>query len=325
MRQHAFIGTSMGLLAALTATAPPVAAQDKYPGRAIRLVVPFSAGGGTDIMARRFGAKVGPVLGQQVVIDNRAGASGAIGAQDVARAKPDGYTLLLGTHSTLVINPLSISNLPYDPIKNFAPIGVNSMSSFLIAVHPSVPARTLKEFIAQLRAAPGKYSFGASAGITLLSGEMLARLAGVKMDSIPYKGSGQALVDLLGGQIPCITTTVASATPYHRGGQLRILAVFSERRLQNAPDLPTAIELGVPDMVAYTFNMLAAPAGTPKAVIDLLHAATMQVMADKDFLKDLDAAGFEPVTDSSPESAALTIKQELVRWAPIVKSTRKFE
>jgi tripartite-type tricarboxylate transporter receptor subunit TctC len=302
----------------------PAAAQT-FAERPIRLVVPFSAGGGTDIMGRRYGAKLGPLLGTQVVIDNKAGASGTIGALDVARAKPDGHTLLLGTHSIFVINPLTIDNLAYDPVKSFSPIAVNSLSSFLIAVHPSVPVKTLKQLIAQLKASPGKYAFGSAAGMTQFSGEMLVQLAGVKMDYIPYKGSGQALIDLLGGQIPVITTTVASATPYHRTGQLRILAVFSEKRSSAAPDLPTAVELGLPGMVAYTFNVVTAPAGTPARIVDQLNRATRQVMADREFLKELDAAGFEAVSDSSPEKAALAIQHELARWAPIVKSTKRVQ
>ena len=304
----------------------PGYAQDKFPDKAIRLVVPFSAGGGTDIMGRRFAARLTPVLGQQVIIENKGGASGTIGSVDVARAKPDGHTLLLGTHSVLVFNPLSVENLPYDPVKSFAPIAVISLSTFLIAVHPSVPAKNLKELIARIKASPGKYSFGAAAGITQFSGELFIKQAGgFKINYIPYKGSGQALIDLLGGQIPVITTTVASATPYHRTGQLRILAVFGEKRSSAAPDLPTAIELGVPDMIAYTFNLLAAPAGTPKAVIDQLHRATMQVLSDQSFLKDLDSAGFEPVTDSSPDKAAAEIQGELKRWAPIVRSIKVHE
>lgn len=319
---------SFGLVIAtvLTLGLPPLPAQaqGQYPERPIRLVVPFAPGGGTDIMGRRFGAKITPLLGQQVVIENKGGAGGTIGTAEVARAKPDGYTLLVGTSSTHAINPTAMENLPYDPVKDFAPIAVLGIIPMVIAIHPSVPAKTLREFVARVKASPGKYSYG-SAGmgsINHLAGELFKKQAGgLDIVHVPYKGAGAALLDLVAGQIPIGMVTVSSATAHHRSGKVRILATFGEKRSNAAPDIPTAVELGVPGMLAYTFNVVLAPVATPKPIIDRLYQATMKVMTDEAFQKDLESLSIDPVTDSSPEKATQFIKDELAKWAPIIKAT----
>lgn len=302
----------------------PVQAQGKYPERPIRLVIPFAPGGGTDIMGRRFGAKITPLLGQQVVVDNKSGAGGTIGTAEVARARPDGYTLLVGTSSTHAINPSAMDKPPYDPVKDFAPVAVLGIIPMVIAVHPSVPAKTLRELVARVKASPGEYSYG-SAGmgsINHLTGELFKKQAGgLDIVHVPYKGAGAALLDLVAGQIPIAMVTVSSATAHHRSGKARVLATFGEKRSNAAPDIPTAVELGVPGMLAYTFNVLLAPAGTPKPVIDQLHQATTKVMSDAAFQKDLEGLSIEPVTDSNPGKAAQFIKDELAKWAPIIKAT----
>ena len=301
----------------------PVQAQGKYPERPIRLVIPFAPGGNTDIVGRRFGAKITPVLGQQVVIDNKGGAGGAIGSTEVARARPDGYTLLLGTSSTHAINPSATENPPYDPVKDFAPIAVIGIIPMAIAVHPSV-AGSLQELIRRVRANPGKYSYGSTGmgGINHLAGELFKKqTGGLDIVHVPYRSSGQSIQELVGCQIPIVAATFSSAVAQHRSGKLRILAVFSEKRSNADPGVPTAVELGVAGMLAYTFNVLCAPAGTLKPIVDRLHQATMKVMSDEAFQKELETLTIEPVTDSNPEKAAQFIKDELAKWAPIIKAT----
>ena len=326
MNRRNVFGFGLASVMVLTLGLPSlsVRAQGKYPERAIRLVVPFAAGGGTDIMGRRFANKVTPVLGQNVFVENRGGAGGTIGTAEVARAKPDGYTLLVGTSSTHAINPSAMENLPYDPVKDFAPVAVLGIIPMVVAVHPSVPAKTLRALVARVKASPGTFSYG-SAGmgsINHLTGELFKKQAGgLDIVHVPYKGAGAALVGLIAGQIPLAMVTVSSATVHHRSGKVRVLATFGEKRSNAAPDIPTAVELGVPGMLAYTFNVILAPAGTPKPVIEQLHKATMKVMSDAAFRKDLEGLSIDPVTDSNPEKAIRFIKEELAKWAPIIKAT----
>jgi tripartite-type tricarboxylate transporter receptor subunit TctC len=310
--------------AGLTLLPRPLRAEGRYPEKPIRLVVPFAPGGETDMVGRKWAQKVGPLLGQTIVVDNKPGAGGALGTAEVARAKPDGYTLLSGTTTTHVINPAVTSEAPYDPLKDFVAIAIITVVPTSIAIHPSVPAKTLQELVALVKANPSKYSYG-SAGhgsITNLTGELFKRQAGgLDILHVPYKGAGPGLQDLIGGHIP-IFTPILSAAPlsYHRAGKLRILAVCSETRVSSAPDVPTAMEAGVPGLVVNVFNAIFAPAATPRSVIGQLHQATMKAMADEEFQKDLRNAGAEPVTDSNPDKAARFIKGEFTRWPPIVKA-----
>ncbi len=300
-------------------------AQEKYPDRPIRLVVPFAPGGETDLIGRMWAQKVAPHLGGSIVVDNRPGAGGAVGATEVARAKPDGYTLLAGTTTTQVINPAATANPPYDALKDFVAIGIVSTTPTAIIVNPALPAKTLQELIALARANPGKYSYG-SAGqgtITNLTGELFRQLAGgLDLVHIPYKGGGPAMQDLVAGHIPVLTPILSSTViGHHRAGRARILAINSEARLKAAPDIPTAIESGLPDMKVVVFNAVFAPAGTPRAVVDALVQATAKAKADPGFAVDLERAGAEMVADSTPESATRFIRDEAARWAPIVKAS----
>ena len=312
---------AISLLTAL-GSASIAQAQDKWPSRPIRMVVPFSAGGGTDIMARRLGARLTPLLGQQMIIDNKAGGGGSIGTAEVARAKPDGYTLVLGTSSTHTIVPLTMDNPPYDAVRSFAPVTLIGIGPYLIAVHPSV-AHSVPELIKRVKANPGKYSYGSTGvgGMVHLTGELFKKQAGnLDIVHVPYKGTGQGIQDLIGGQIPILISAVSSSLAQHRAGKLRILALFSEKRSKAAPDIPTANEVGMHGMLAYTINVVCAPAGTPQSIIDQLYKAIMTV-ADDAFQKDLDNAGIELVTDSNPEKALQTIKDEIAKWGPIVRTT----
>ena len=306
--------------AALPATAH---AQGKYPERAIRVVIPFAPGGNTDLLGRRFAAKLTPLLGQSVIIDNKGGAGGNIGAAEVARAKPDGYTLLIGTSSTHALNPLTMENRPYDPIKDFSPVAVLGVSHMVIAVHPTV-AKTLPELIKRIKAAPGKYAYGSSGMRTNihLTGELfIKQVGGIDIVHVPYKGGGQAVLEAIAGQVPIVMTAISSATPYHQSGKLRVLAVCADKRSKVLPDVPTAIEQGVPEMLSSSMNVLFGPANTPRAIVDTLQQASMTVIRDASFQKDLDSFGMDAVPDGTPEKAAQLIKEEIAKWAPIVKAT----
>lgn len=313
-------------LAAAAPALPCVArAQERYPDRPIRLVVPFAPGGETDIIGRLWAHKVAAPLGGTFVVENRPGAGGAVATGEVARARPDGYTLLSGTTTTHVINPAAMANPPYDPLRDFVPIGIVSTTPTSILVHPSVPAQSLQELVALVKANPGKYSYG-SAGpgtITNMTGELF-KLAGGGLDltHVPYKGGGPAVQDLIAGHIAVSTLILSSSVlAHHRAGRLRILAVNGETRLKAAPGIPTAIESGMPELKVVVFNAIFAPAGTPPAIVDALHRATARAKAEPSFAQDLERAGAEMVVDSGPEQAARFLRDEIARWTPIVKAS----
>jgi tripartite-type tricarboxylate transporter receptor subunit TctC len=314
-----------GSLAALAAAWVPLhaCAQSKFPERPLRLVVPFAPGGVNDIIGRRYATEMARVLGQNMVVENKAGASGAIGSTDVARAKPDGHTLVIANTTTHVINPISMSGLSYDAIKDFAPVAVITVVPTAVAVHPSLPVRNLKELVAFSRANPSKLSYGsAGAGsITNLTGELFKKLGGgLDIVHVPYKGAGPGLQDLVAGHIPMYTPTISAAPiSYHKEGRIRMLAVCSEKRLKAMPDVPTVIEAGMPDMVVYAFNAILTTSGTPKPAVDALVQATHKVLAEADFQEFLRNAGAEPVTDSDPDKTLRFLKNEIARWTPIIR------
>jgi tripartite-type tricarboxylate transporter receptor subunit TctC len=257
------------------------------------------------------------------VVDNRAGAGGAIGAAEVSRARPDGYTLLLGTSSTQIINPLASGTTSYDAIKDFNLIGMVSINPTCIVVNPSVPANNLRELIGLIKANPGKYAYG-SAGpgtITNLTGELFKLQAGkLDVQHVPYKGGGPAMQDLIAGHVPMTTPIMSSAVlAQHRAGRARILSVNSDARLKAAPDIPTSVESGVPDMRVQVFNAVFSPAGIPRDVQEFLRATHNKVRNDPAFLQDLEKAGAEPFTLSDPEKF---ISDEVVRWTNVIKTTQ---
>ena len=298
-------------------------AQDKYPDHAVRLIVPFPPGGQTDTVSRMVGKAITPVLGEQVVVDNRSGAAGSIGSGECARAKPDGYTLLIGTTSTHAINPVAMKSVAYDPVRDFAPITVLGTGPIAISIHPSVPARTLKQLVADVKSHPGTYLYGSSgvASINNLAGELLKSKAGnLQIVHVPYKGAGIAMTDLMAGQIPIAFTTLNAALPHFRQGRIRTLAVLKEERSQGAPDIPTTAEAGVPGAVAYTYNILLAPAGTPREIVNVLDGAVRKVMQDRPFVDSLVKLGVDPITDSSPVKAVAMIRDELAKWTPLIES-----
>jgi tripartite-type tricarboxylate transporter receptor subunit TctC len=295
-----------------------------YPDRAVKLVVPFSPGGATDVVGRLWAEKMKPVLGT-VVTENRGGGGGVTGAAEVTRAQPDGHTFLFGNTSTQVLIPAIMSNPPYDPLRDFVGIYILCMAPTCIVVHASVPARNLEELIAYARANPDKLSYGSAGAGTLtnLAGELFKQLIGVPgIVHIPYKGSAPGVADLASGQIPMMTPNVgAPLLAFHRAGKVRILAINATARVQAAPDIPTAAEAGLPGMVAGNLNGLFAPAGIAQSIVEQIAHATRAVVSDATIQRTLVASGFEPVLDSGPEATRQFITAELARWTPIIKAT----
>jgi tripartite-type tricarboxylate transporter receptor subunit TctC len=300
-----------------------VFAQANYPDHPIKLIVPFSAGGVVDAVGRLWAEKIRTHL-TTIVVENQGGAGGVIGAQEVARATPDGYTLLLGNTSTQVLNPVVMAKPPYDALKDFMPITIIAITATCIVVNAAVPVKTLKELIAYAKANPNKLSYGSAGAGTLtnLTGEMFKHLTGISdIVHVPYKGAGPGITDLVSGHIPMMTPNVTGQLlELHNAGKVRILAVTSPTRLKGAPEISTAIEAGVPGMIAQLFNGLFAPVGTPKPIIDKIASATNTVMQDKDFQATLIKSGFEPVLDSNPDKARAFVAEEVERWPPILKS-----
>ena len=306
-------------VATLLATAIPAWAQ-QYPVRPVRLIVPFPPGGGTDTMARVIGPKLGEALGQQVVPENRGGAGATIGAEIAAKSPPDGYTLMLAT-ITNAIGASLYSKLNYDLVRDFAPITRLATTPHILVVHPSVPVKSVKEFLALAKAKPGElaYSSSGSGSAAHLAGELFNSLTGVKTTHVPYKGGGPSMIALVGGDVSLAFATMPSAIGYVRSGRLRGIAVTTERRSPSTPELPTIAETGVAGYEAGSWYGLSAPAGTSKEIIARLHAETIKVLGLPDVKERLFNAGFEIVT-STPEQFAAFTRNEIQKWGKIVKA-----
>ena len=302
----------------------PASAQTTYPEHPIRLVVPRAAGGVVDVVARLWAERAKPQLGG-IVIENQGGGGGTIAATAVARSAGDGYTLLAGTTSELVINPVIMSQPSYDPIKDLVPISITAISVSSLMVHESVPARTLQELIAYARANPGTLSYGSAGTGTPahLCGELFKTLAGLPdIVHVPYKGAAPGLADFFSGHIPMMTASISPPVlEMHRAGKIRILVAGTNRRLAGAPDIPISTDVGFPDLITQQFMGLFAPAGTPKQIIEQIAGLTREITADQDFQNKLVQAGFEPVTDSGPQATATYVHEELVRWTPLLKAS----
>lgn len=310
-------GTAM--LALLAAAHGPAHAASAYPAKSVRVVVPFAPGGSNDIMARLVGQKFSESLGQMFVIDNRGGASGTIGTDIVAKAAPDGYTLLVMS-LTLTTNPSLYKKLPYDTEKDLQPISLIASAPLMLVVHPAVPAKSVKDFIAHVKANPGKLNFGSGGPGTTphLAGEMLKSMAGLKMTHIPYKGGGPALSDLVGGQIQFMLENIPSTLPHVNSGRLRALALTGLKRSPLVPDLPTIDEAGLKGYEIVGWNGLFAPAGTPKPIVARLHAENVKALADPDVQKRLATMGAQGV-GNSPEEFSAFVRSEIKKWARVVK------
>ncbi|MCC6532509.1 MAG: tripartite tricarboxylate transporter substrate binding protein [Burkholderiales bacterium] len=314
------VATALALGCVALAAASTTRAQT-YPERTIRLIVPFPPGGQTDNVSRVLGNALSVQLGQQVVIDNRAGAAGTIGSAEAARALPDGYTLLMGTASTHAINPSFMSRLPYDVVKDFAPVITLGTGPMTISVHPSVPARSLGQLIADAKTHPGRYLYGTAGVGTInhLGGEIFkSRAGGLDIVHVPYKGAGPAVNDLIGGQIPITCSSLSSVIAHHRSGRLRTLAVLKEERSVGAPEIPTAAEAGLDDAVAYTFNMIFVPAATPRGIVERLSTTMRQIAAERNFAQTMIKMGVDPIADSDPSKAAAMLRTEIARYKPVI-------
>jgi tripartite-type tricarboxylate transporter receptor subunit TctC len=292
-----------------------------FPSKPLRLVVPFPPGGPTDLFARQYGQRLATVLGQGVVIDNKAGASGAIGSVEVMRAPPDGYTLLFGTASTHALYNLINPKPQYDSLRDFAPVAIVGGAAIVFIAHPSLPA-TLKEVIAQARSNPGKLRYASPGSGTMMhiAAERLKREAGnVQIDHIPFKGSGQAKPALLGGQVELMTDTLGASLQEHKAGKMRILAIAAAQRSAEAPDVPTVDEaLGTKGFEAILWNVVAAPPGTPPVVLEALSNATAKVMSDASLRESLARFAIQVETGSNPAKAAAYIRSEMERWKPVI-------
>jgi tripartite-type tricarboxylate transporter receptor subunit TctC len=291
-----------------------------YPSRAVRLVVPSAPGGGADITARIIAPKLSELLGQQVVVENRAGAGTMIGGEVVARAAPDGYTLLLGI-STLAINPAMYRKVPYDAIKDFAPVSQLVSLPNVLVTHPSLPVRTVKELIAFAKPRPGQIHY-ASAGVGTnphLSVELFLSLTGLRMIHVPYKGSGQGIVDVVAGHVPMMMPSILTGLPHAKGGRLRALGVTSATRAGGAPQVPTIAEAGVPGYEAVQWFGVLAPAGSARDIVARLHSDVLRTLQSAEIKDRFASDGADPV-GSTPEEFAAFLRAETAKWSKVVKN-----
>jgi tripartite-type tricarboxylate transporter receptor subunit TctC len=307
-----------GLLLATTGLAQP----QNWPTKPVRLVVPYVPGGATDLVSRTIAERLTPALGQQVVVDNRPGATGTIAFDAVAKSSPDGYTLITAA-DTLTLLPSTFPNITFDPRTSFAPIALMSTQPLVLAVHVSVPATSFKEFIAYAKARPGTLTFGSSGTGTSqhLSGELIKKMTGIDMTHVPYKGGGQAIVDLSGGQVPAAVLGSSTVIPQAKAGRVRILAVTSKKRSAALPDVPTLAELGLSGFDVFQWTAMLAPAKTPKAVIDRLNGELIEILKQPATRARLQSAGFEPQA-GSPHEVEILIREGVDRWSKLIKELK---
>ena len=310
------------LLLALLCVLPLAAAADAYPSKPIRFVVPYPAGGPLDTVARLLGQKVSESVKQPVIVDNKPGAGGNIGADAVAKSPGDGYTILMGAVATHAINPTLYASIPYDPIRDFIPVTQVASTPNVLVVNPSVPASNVREFIAYAKANPGKLNFGSgstgSAGH--LAGELFKTLAGVEMTHVPYKGAAPAMNDLIGGQIQLMFDNLASALGQVRAGRVKALAVTTAKRSTLAPDVPTIAESGLPGFDINTWFGIFVPTNTPRDVVERLHTEFTRALAAPDIREKMQALGAEPV-GNRPEEFAAYIRSEADKYARVIKAS----
>jgi tripartite-type tricarboxylate transporter receptor subunit TctC len=314
-------GFCVAAAAALLIGSTSAGAADEYPSHPIRFVVPAPAGGAPDEIARLIGMRISPHLGQQVIVDDRGGGNGVIGAEIGAHAPADGYTIVLGYSGPFGINPGMYPQLPYDPMKDFAPITMLALSQNILVVHPSFPARSVKELIALAKASPGKINFasGGTGQSSHLSMELLMNMAGITMTHIPYKGAGPALADTVGGQVPLHFVAVAPAIPLIKAHKLIPLGVTGSRRVPSLPDVPTIAEAGLPGYEVVTWYAAFAPAGTPKPIVARLHDEMAAALKTPELQAMYAARGLEPGGDSS-EDLGRFLGAEIVKWKAVIKA-----
>jgi len=307
--------------AALFAATLPAAAGG-YPTKPIRMLVGFAPGGGTDTTARAISQPLSEALGQQVVVDNRAGAAGNIATDIASKSPPDGYTVLMGTIAALAINPSLYEKLPFDPVRDFEPVSLAVSSTNVLVVHPSVPAKSVKELIALAKSQPGKLTYGSSGvgGAGHLAGVLFDQLAGTKMVHVPYKGGAPAMIALIGGEVQLVFATAETAVPQIKAGKIRALGVTIAKRTALLPDLPTIAEAGLPGYEANNWYGVLVPAKTPRAIVDRLNREIVKVLNTPAVKATLFRQGLD-ASPSTPQEFGAYIKSEIAKWAKVVKAS----
>jgi tripartite-type tricarboxylate transporter receptor subunit TctC len=320
MKRTTFLSIATASL--LAALLPGAAHAQGYPNKPIRLIVPYAPGGATDIIGRAAAAELTKTMGQQVIIENRPGAGGNLGAEQVARSAPDGYTLLVSPSSLHGITPFLYTKLPYDPNKDLAPIIVLGSFANVLVMNPSIKANSVSELVALIKASPGKFTYASSgSGSTIhLSGEMFKSMLNLDIAHVPYKGSSPALTDLMGGQVSIMFDNIPSAITFIRSGKLKPLATTGPTRSSSLPELPTMIEAGFPGYISTAWFGIVAPAGTPKEIIAKINAEGQKAAKSPDFIKRMNELGYD-IVGGTPEQMAAMIQEELKRWGPVVKSS----
>lgn len=292
-----------------------------YPSKPIRFVVPFAPGGGSDLVARTVAAKITEALGQPVIVDNRAGAAGTIGADIAAKSPPDGHTLLLGSNGPLAINPSLYAKLPYDASRDFAPVSLVTVMPFVLVVHPSLPVKSLKELVALAKAKPGQLNYGSpgNGSTTHLANELLKSMTGMQITHVPYKGVAPAATDLISGQVQMMSGDLSTLLPHVRSGRMRAIAVTAARRSSLLPHMPTVSEAGVPGYEATGWFGVLVPAGTPQVAVERLNAAIVKGLAMNDARERLAALGGE-VGGGPPEHFSAHIRNEAAKWSKLINA-----
>ncbi len=320
MKRATFL--SMAMASLFAAFVPGTSHAQGYPNKPIRLIVPYAPGGATDIIGRAAAAELTKTMGQQVIIENRPGAGGNLGAEQVARSAPDGYTLLVSPSSLHGITPFLYTKLPYDPNKDLAPVIVLGSFANVLVMNPSIKANSVSELVALIKASPGKFTYASSgSGSTIhLSGEMFKSMLNLDIAHVPYKGSSPALTDLMGGQVSIMFDNIPSAITFIRSGKLKPLATTGPTRSSSLPELPTMIEAGFPGYISTAWFGIVAPAGTPKEIIARINAEGQKATKSPDFIKRMNELGYD-IVGGSPEQMGAMIQEELKRWGPVVKAS----
>ena len=318
-RRQAMIGLGGGLI---SAAAPQAQAQAAYPGRNIKLIVPYPAGGTTDLLGRLVADQIKSGLNAVVVVENKPGAATTLGAEQVARSEPDGYTIMIATSTTLAINKTLYKKLPYDPVKDFAPIALVAAVPFCLIVNPGIPAKTLTEFIAYAKANPGlAYGSAGNGSPQHLGAEMLRSAAGINIRHVPYRGSLPAMLDVIAGHIPFMVVDLQPALQQIKEGKVKVLGVTTPKRVAVAPDIPTIAEGGLPGYELVAWQGIVAPAGTPRPIVDALAAQIAKLLTDPATKGKLTTLALETLPGSTPDSFGAFIKTEVDRWADIVRKS----
>ena len=318
------LGAAAAVAAALACGAAAQTAEpaDKYPARPIRFICPYVPGGAGDIFTRTVGQKLADALGQPVVVDNRPGANGGIGTDIVAKSAPDGYTLLMGNSGPMTVNPVLYQKVPYDPIRDFAPITQGTSYMYVLVVPPALAAANVKDFVSVLKAKPGQMTYGSTGigGGNHLAGELFNLMTGTQSIHVPYTGSAAALAALLGGQLSYMFDTVITAVPHVRAGKLRALGVTARKRAISLPDVPTLDAMGLKGFELTQWQAVVAPGGTPKHIVDILHREVVEALKKPDVIERLATQGGNELVGNTPEEFAQVIKDDLAKYAKLVKA-----